>query len=182
MCLHDCACPCVRYPEKITSNLHRAHCFLPAGIAKVLAQRPDLIAPAVSAFYLRDLVDLQACRGFKTFPPDTRVHTLVNLCAVLLVCHLKCIETLLDYHPIHIIDTNSRRRELQNCETASLSANILAIIIIVKSSFFLHIFFRLPSPDACMPNSSNNSSPQTGEVALPCLSALTPSTNHTSWA
>ncbi|CAL8391448.1 unnamed protein product [Arctogadus glacialis] len=66
------------YPEKITSNLHRAHCFLPAGIAKVLAQRPDLIAPAVSAFYLRDLVDLQACRGFKTFPPDTRINTLVT--------------------------------------------------------------------------------------------------------
>ncbi|CAL8254863.1 unnamed protein product [Lota lota] len=66
------------YPEKITSNLHRAHCFLPAGIATVLAQRPDLVAPAVSAFYLRDPVDLQACRGFKTFPPDTRVHTLVT--------------------------------------------------------------------------------------------------------
>ncbi|KAG7269073.1 hypothetical protein CRUP_017931, partial [Coryphaenoides rupestris] len=66
------------YPEKITSNLHRAHCFLPAGIATVLAQRPDLVAPAVSAFYLRDPVDLQACRGFKIFPPDTRVLTRVT--------------------------------------------------------------------------------------------------------
>ncbi|KAJ3609881.1 hypothetical protein NHX12_021975 [Muraenolepis orangiensis] len=66
------------YPEKSTSNLHRAHCFLPAGIATVLAQRPDLIAPAVSSFYLRDPVDLQACRGFKTFPPDTRVLTSVT--------------------------------------------------------------------------------------------------------
>uniref|UniRef100_A0A3Q3C4L5 Ecdysoneless homolog (Drosophila) n=1 Tax=Haplochromis burtoni TaxID=8153 RepID=A0A3Q3C4L5_HAPBU len=66
------------YPGKIKSGLHRAHCFIPAGIAIVLAQRPDLIAPAVSAFYLRDPVDLQACRTFKTFPPDTRVLTLVT--------------------------------------------------------------------------------------------------------
>ncbi|XP_069548999.1 protein ecdysoneless homolog [Brachyistius frenatus] len=66
------------YPEKIKSSLHRAHCFIPAGIATVLAQRPDLVAPAVSAFYLRDPVDLQACRSFKTFPPNTRVLTLVT--------------------------------------------------------------------------------------------------------
>uniref|UniRef100_A0A8C6LZB1 Ecdysoneless cell cycle regulator n=1 Tax=Nothobranchius furzeri TaxID=105023 RepID=A0A8C6LZB1_NOTFU len=66
------------YPEKIQSNLHRAHCFIPAGVATVLAQRPDLVAPAVSAFYLRDPVDLQACRSFKTFPPDTRILTLVT--------------------------------------------------------------------------------------------------------
>lgn len=59
-------------------GLHHAHCFIPAGIAKVLAQRPDLVAPAVSAFYLRDPVDLQACRTFKTFPPDTRVLTSVD--------------------------------------------------------------------------------------------------------
>ncbi|MEQ2201179.1 hypothetical protein XENOCAPTIV_008731 [Xenoophorus captivus] len=48
------------------------------GIASVLAQRPDLVAPAVSAFYLRDPVDLQACHDFKIFPPDTRVLTLVT--------------------------------------------------------------------------------------------------------
>ncbi|KAG8000219.1 Protein ecdysoneless-like protein [Nibea albiflora] len=63
------------YPEKIKTSLHRAHCFLPAGIATVLAQRPDLVAPAVSAFYLRDPIDLQACRSFKAFPPDTQVLT-----------------------------------------------------------------------------------------------------------
>lgn len=66
------------YPEKIQTCLHRAHCFIPSGIAKVLAQRPDLVAPAVSAFYLRDPIDLQACRSFKTFPPDTRVLTSVT--------------------------------------------------------------------------------------------------------
>ncbi|KAK1905309.1 Protein ecdysoneless like [Dissostichus eleginoides] len=66
------------YPEKIEGSLHRAHCFVPSGIAMVLAQRPDLIAPAVLAFYLRDPIDLQACRSFNTFPPDTRVLTSVT--------------------------------------------------------------------------------------------------------
>ncbi|KAF4102097.1 protein ecdysoneless homolog [Onychostoma macrolepis] len=61
------------YPDKIQQNFHHAHCYVPAGIAVVLSKRPDLIAPAVSAFYLRDPVDLQACRTFRTFPPDTRV-------------------------------------------------------------------------------------------------------------
>ncbi|KAM9804364.1 protein ecdysoneless homolog [Neosynchiropus ocellatus] len=66
------------YQEKVSASFHRAHCFIPAGIALVLAQRPDLLAPAVSAFYLRDPLDLQACRNFKTFPPDTRVLTSVT--------------------------------------------------------------------------------------------------------
>ncbi|KPP70279.1 protein SGT1-like [Scleropages formosus] len=66
-----------RYPGKIHSHLHRASCFVPAGIAAVLASRPDLLAPAVSAFYLRDPLDLQACRTFHTFPPDTCVMTSV---------------------------------------------------------------------------------------------------------
>lgn len=66
------------YPEKIKTSLHRAHCFIPARIACVLAQRPDLVAPAVSAFYLRDPIDLQACRRFQTFAPDTRTLTMVT--------------------------------------------------------------------------------------------------------
>ncbi|XP_042560945.1 protein ecdysoneless homolog [Clupea harengus] len=66
------------FPDKIQTGFHRAHCFLPAGIATVLAQRPDLLAPAVSAFYLRDPVDLQACRSFRTFLPETRVLTSVT--------------------------------------------------------------------------------------------------------
>uniref|UniRef100_A0AAY4C871 Ecdysoneless n=1 Tax=Denticeps clupeoides TaxID=299321 RepID=A0AAY4C871_9TELE len=66
------------YPGKIQANLHHAHCFLPAGIVTVLSQRPDLLAPAVSAFYLRDPVDLQACRTFRFFPPETRVIASVT--------------------------------------------------------------------------------------------------------
>uniref|UniRef100_A0A2K5QZE2 Ecdysoneless cell cycle regulator n=1 Tax=Cebus imitator TaxID=2715852 RepID=A0A2K5QZE2_CEBIM len=63
------------YPEKIQASLHRAHCFLPAGIVAVLKQRPRLVAAAVQAFYLRDPIDLRACRVFKTFLPETRIIT-----------------------------------------------------------------------------------------------------------
>ncbi|XP_047616671.1 protein ecdysoneless homolog isoform X2 [Phacochoerus africanus] len=63
------------YPEKIKASLHQAHCFLPAGIVAVLKQRPRLVAAGVQAFYLRDPIDLQACRIFKTFLPETRVMT-----------------------------------------------------------------------------------------------------------
>lgn len=66
------------YPLKIQSNLHRAHCYIPAGIAAMLKLRPDLVAPAVLAFYLRDPIDLQACRTFSTFPPETRVMASVT--------------------------------------------------------------------------------------------------------
>ncbi|XP_062863623.1 protein ecdysoneless homolog isoform X2 [Trichomycterus rosablanca] len=66
------------YPGNIRTGLHRAHCYIPAGIAAVLSRRPDLVAPAVSAFYLRDPFDLQACRTFRNFPPDSRVLASVT--------------------------------------------------------------------------------------------------------
>ncbi|XP_043912028.1 protein ecdysoneless homolog isoform X2 [Protopterus annectens] len=66
------------YPEKISSNLHRAYCYVPAGIAVVLKQHPQLIASAVQAFYCRDPVDVKTCSTFKTFLPETRVMTLVT--------------------------------------------------------------------------------------------------------
>ncbi|XP_014714365.1 protein ecdysoneless homolog isoform X1 [Equus asinus] len=66
------------YPEKIQASLHQAHCFLPAGIVAVLKQRPRLVAAGVQAFYLRDPVDLRACRIFKIFLPETRIMTSVT--------------------------------------------------------------------------------------------------------
>ncbi|XP_039402361.1 protein ecdysoneless homolog isoform X1 [Mauremys reevesii] len=66
------------YPEKVQASLHQAHCYLPAGIVVVLKHRPALVAAAVQAFYLRDSIDLQACRPFKTFLPNTRVMTSVT--------------------------------------------------------------------------------------------------------
>uniref|UniRef100_A0A7N4PG54 Ecdysoneless cell cycle regulator n=1 Tax=Sarcophilus harrisii TaxID=9305 RepID=A0A7N4PG54_SARHA len=61
------------YPEKIQTSFHRAHCFLPAAAVAILKHRPQLVAAAVQAFYLRDPVDLRACRIFKTFLPETRI-------------------------------------------------------------------------------------------------------------
>ncbi|NXH94335.1 ECD protein, partial [Pachycephala philippinensis] len=67
------------YPEKMQASLHRARCFLPAGIVAVLRQRPSLVAAAVQAFYLRDPGDLRACRRpFSTFPAEQRVMALVT--------------------------------------------------------------------------------------------------------
>lgn len=66
------------YPEKIEASLHRAHCFLPAGIVAVLKQRPRLVSAAVQAFYLRDPIDLRACRVFRTFLPETRIMASVT--------------------------------------------------------------------------------------------------------
>ncbi|NWR21835.1 ECD protein, partial [Emberiza fucata] len=67
------------YPEKIQASLHRARCFLPAGIAAVLRLRPSLVAAAVQAFYLREPGDLGACRRpFRTFPAEQRVMALVT--------------------------------------------------------------------------------------------------------
>ncbi|XP_064450893.1 protein ecdysoneless homolog isoform X1 [Mirounga angustirostris] len=66
------------YPEKTQASLHRARCFLPAGIVAVLKQHPRLVAAGVQAFYLRDPTDLRACRVFKTFLPETRIMTSVT--------------------------------------------------------------------------------------------------------
>ncbi|XP_030343568.1 protein ecdysoneless homolog isoform X1 [Strigops habroptila] len=66
------------YPEKIQASFHQAHCYLPAGIVAVLRQRPSLVAAAIQAFYLRDPVDLRACRSFKTFRPEERVMSVVT--------------------------------------------------------------------------------------------------------
>ncbi|KAM9324985.1 protein ecdysoneless homolog [Gastrophryne carolinensis] len=65
------------YPEKIKESLHRAQCFVPSGIAVILKARPQLLAAAVQAFYLRDALDLKACRTFHHFLPETRVFTSV---------------------------------------------------------------------------------------------------------
>lgn len=66
------------YPDKVEASRHRAHCFLPAGIVAVLKQRPRLVSAAVQAFYLRDPIDLRACRIFKTFLPETRIMASVT--------------------------------------------------------------------------------------------------------
>uniref|UniRef100_A0A8C4NAH9 Ecdysoneless n=1 Tax=Eptatretus burgeri TaxID=7764 RepID=A0A8C4NAH9_EPTBU len=66
------------YPVKAQDNLHHAYCILPAVLASLLQRHPQLVAPAVQAFYLRDPVDLRACRTFSAFSPEPSVLTMVH--------------------------------------------------------------------------------------------------------
>ncbi|XP_053213483.1 protein ecdysoneless homolog [Panonychus citri] len=66
------------FPMQITTQKHRAQCFIPAGVAMLLSHQPNLISWAVRAFYHRDLKDFQAIRSMKYFPPETRVKRNVT--------------------------------------------------------------------------------------------------------
>lgn len=73
-------------------SLHRAQCFVPAGIAVLLKERPQLLAAAVQAFYLRDPLDLKACRTFRHFLPETCVFTSVR--TTYIFCSLTAVGVL----------------------------------------------------------------------------------------
>ncbi|XP_022251288.1 protein ecdysoneless homolog [Limulus polyphemus] len=47
------------YPAKIQEFQHRAHCYVPAGVATILKHEPQLVSDAVHAFYHRDPLDLK---------------------------------------------------------------------------------------------------------------------------
>ncbi|KAM4030244.1 protein ecdysoneless homolog isoform 2-T2 [Anomaloglossus baeobatrachus] len=66
------------YPEKIKDSFHQAHCLVPAEIAAILKERPQLVSAAVQAFYLRDPIDLKACRAFHHFKPERCLYTSVT--------------------------------------------------------------------------------------------------------
>ncbi|WAQ96998.1 ECD-like protein [Mya arenaria] len=57
----------------LQDHTHYTHCFIPAQMAAILDERPDLLAPAVRAFYYRDPMDLKCCRTFTYFRPGTRI-------------------------------------------------------------------------------------------------------------
>ncbi|KAL4240442.1 hypothetical protein ACF0H5_001234 [Mactra antiquata] len=61
------------FPGMMSEHIHYSHCYIPASIAAILDEKPQLIAPAVRAFYYRDPIDLKCCRTFKYFRPGTRV-------------------------------------------------------------------------------------------------------------
>ncbi|KAJ1966747.1 hypothetical protein H4R35_006910, partial [Dimargaris xerosporica] len=61
-----------------TANCHRTRCYVPRAIAHLLFHQPQLIAPAVEAFYLRDPVGLKATRTMRQFPPDDSILTTVR--------------------------------------------------------------------------------------------------------
>lgn len=47
------------YPKKIEENFHRVNLYVPVAVAALLNAEPSLIAPAVRAFYERDLLDIK---------------------------------------------------------------------------------------------------------------------------
>ncbi|GFS97012.1 protein ecdysoneless homolog [Nephila pilipes] len=65
------------YPMRIDEYKHRAHCYVPCAVAAILKEDPTLLPHAVKAFYLRDPIDLKACRAMKYFAPETRVMSEV---------------------------------------------------------------------------------------------------------
>ncbi|KAF0492700.1 SGT1-domain-containing protein [Gigaspora margarita] len=66
------------YPEKVNQNFHSARCYIPKAIAHVLYHNPQLVAPAVEAFYTRDPIALKACRKMQKFPPYTSITVSVK--------------------------------------------------------------------------------------------------------
>lgn len=58
--------------------LHRSRAYLPAKIAVLLDANPSLIAPAVTTFCQRDIIDKRICRKNEHFPPDDKVLRLVT--------------------------------------------------------------------------------------------------------
>ncbi|CAJ0869100.1 6251_t:CDS:10 [Entrophospora sp. SA101] len=62
------------YPEKIKQNFHHTKCHIPRKIAHLLYYNPQLVAPAVEAFYTRDL----ACQKMENFPPRSSMTVIVK--------------------------------------------------------------------------------------------------------
>lgn len=57
---------------------HRARLYLPAEIFRILSNHPQLVAPAVEAFFARDPIDMRLCNKMAAFPCDTRRFGLVT--------------------------------------------------------------------------------------------------------
>eukprot|EP01138_Halocafeteria_seosinensis_P009825 gb/GECG01010036.1/.p1 GENE.gb/GECG01010036.1/~~gb/GECG01010036.1/.p1 ORF type:complete len:786 (+),score=125.32 gb/GECG01010036.1/:1-2358(+) len=58
---------------------HVSLCTVPRLVAELLAHRPQLVAPAVNAFYTRDAIDIKACTKMHSFPLDSDPHHFVSL-------------------------------------------------------------------------------------------------------
>jgi len=71
------------FPQKIHQNIHHARCHIPRGVAHALYQNPQLVAPAVEAFYTRDPVALKACQKMEKFPPSTSITVTVKFTKIL---------------------------------------------------------------------------------------------------
>uniref|UniRef100_A0A182WL77 Uncharacterized protein n=1 Tax=Anopheles minimus TaxID=112268 RepID=A0A182WL77_9DIPT len=66
------------FPDEIPDHQHRTTVNVPVGVAAVLRENPQLVAPAVLAFCGRDPIDLKACRAMRYFPPENCVNVSVT--------------------------------------------------------------------------------------------------------
>jgi len=57
------------FPAAAAEALHRAHAVVPQKVAAVLRAQPQLVAPAVEAFFYRDTDDLKVCVPACHFTP-----------------------------------------------------------------------------------------------------------------
>ncbi|KAJ3024050.1 hypothetical protein HKX48_007981, partial [Thoreauomyces humboldtii] len=53
----------------LSTTRHRALAHIPRSLARILRYDPQLISPAVEAFYTRDPIALKACQRMETFTP-----------------------------------------------------------------------------------------------------------------
>lgn len=77
------------YPNRVKELHHKANCYVPNSVAALLQSDSSLVSYAVRSFYLRDPIDLKACRAMKYFPPENRVMRTVTFTRCLyaqLVC------------------------------------------------------------------------------------------------
>ncbi|GAQ92583.1 hypothetical protein KFL_010610030 [Klebsormidium nitens] len=70
--------PIAGYPERARSNQHRARCLLPLRVAHILRQEPQLVAPAVEAFYDRDVDSMKAAAKMAFALPEGSQTPLVK--------------------------------------------------------------------------------------------------------
>lgn len=80
------------YPAQARLNRHTARATLPAAAAAVLAAEPALAAPAVAAFYERDVQDMAAAARQRRFPPEVIYGSAIFSCARLVCALLLSIE------------------------------------------------------------------------------------------
>ncbi|KAJ3272987.1 hypothetical protein HDV01_004893 [Terramyces sp. JEL0728] len=71
------------YPSLISSNYHHAKVFVPHLAAHLLYHCPQLVAPAIEAFYARDPISMRPCSEMKVFPPSTNIPMTVKFTKVL---------------------------------------------------------------------------------------------------
>lgn len=61
------------YPRKAQTEMHRARCAVPAKVAHIVQQKPQLVSSAVQTFHYRDMQDMKAAAQLANFPPQVGI-------------------------------------------------------------------------------------------------------------